>query len=124
LNDLLPLPYDEETLALIVRHVDEVQEGLGRPYLVENPSSYIGFRGSTMSEAQFLRELVRRSGCRLVLKDRLLAIRRLAAPRTFGQRRLDCWRPAAESNAGFSGDLTARHFGWQIPCGCALSRCR
>jgi uncharacterized protein (UPF0276 family) len=61
LNDLLPLPYDDETLALVVRHVDEVQEGLGQPYLVENPSSYVGFRGSTMSEVQFLRELVRRS---------------------------------------------------------------
>jgi hypothetical protein len=66
LNDLLPLPYDDETLALLVRHVHEVQEGLGRPYLVENPSSYVGFRGSTMSEAQFLRELARRSGCRLL----------------------------------------------------------
>jgi uncharacterized protein (UPF0276 family) len=66
LNDLLPLPYDEETLALVVRHVDEVQEGLGRPYLVENPSSYVGFRGSTMTEAQFLRELAQHSGCRLL----------------------------------------------------------
>jgi uncharacterized protein (UPF0276 family) len=37
-----------------------------RPYLVENPSSYVGFRGSTMSEVQFLRELVQRSGCRLL----------------------------------------------------------
>src|SRR5260370_42509159 len=66
LNDLLPLPYDDETLALLVRHVGEVQEGLGRPYLVENPSSYVGFRGSTMSEAEFLRELAQRSGCRLL----------------------------------------------------------
>src|SRR5260370_34527438 len=66
LNDLLPLPYDDETLALLVRHVDEVQEGLGRPYLVENPSSYVGFRRSTMSQGQFLRGLVRRSGCRLL----------------------------------------------------------
>jgi uncharacterized protein (UPF0276 family) len=66
LNDLLPLPYDEETLALVVRHVEEVQEGLGRPYLVENPSSYVGFAGSTMNEVEFLSELVRRSGCRLL----------------------------------------------------------
>jgi uncharacterized protein (UPF0276 family) len=43
-----------------------VQEGLGWPYLVENPSSYVGFRGSTMSEVGFLRELARRSGCRLL----------------------------------------------------------
>ncbi|TAK14650.1 MAG: DUF692 domain-containing protein [Acidobacteria bacterium] len=66
LNDLLPLPYDEETLAVLVRHVDEVQETLGRPYLVENPSSYVGFGRSTMGEAQFLTELVRRTGCRLL----------------------------------------------------------
>jgi uncharacterized protein (UPF0276 family) len=59
LNDLLPLPYDEETFALLVRHVEAVQEGLGRPYLLENPSSYAGFRGSTMSEVEFLRELTR-----------------------------------------------------------------
>ncbi len=68
LNDLLPLPYDEETLALLARHVDEVQEGLGRPYLVENPSSYIGFAGSTMTEVEFLSELVRRTGCRLLVR--------------------------------------------------------
>jgi uncharacterized protein (UPF0276 family) len=67
LNDLLPLPYDEETLALLVRHLDEVQEGLGRRYLVENPSSYVGFKGSTMTEVDFLSELVRRSGCGLLL---------------------------------------------------------
>lgn len=66
LNDLLPLPYDEETLAVLVRHVDEVQEALGRPYLVENPSSYVGFGRSTMNEAQFLTELVGRTGCRLL----------------------------------------------------------
>ncbi len=51
---------------LLVRHVDEVQEGLGRPYLVENPSSYVGFGNSTMNEVEFLSELVRRTGCRLL----------------------------------------------------------
>ena len=66
LNDLLPLPYDEETLALVVRHVDEVQQGFGRPYLVENPSSYVGFGASTMTEVEFLSELVSRTGCRLL----------------------------------------------------------
>lgn len=66
LNDLLPLPYDEETLRLVVRHVDEVQQGLGRAYLVENPLSYVGFGHSTMTEVEFLNELVRRSGCRLL----------------------------------------------------------
>jgi uncharacterized protein len=66
LNDLLPLPYDEETLAVVVRHVDEVQQGFGRPYLVENPSSYVGFGASTMTEVEFLSELVSRTGCRLL----------------------------------------------------------
>jgi uncharacterized protein (UPF0276 family) len=66
LNDLLPLPYDEETLRLLSSHIAEVQEALGRPYLVENPSSYVGFGASTMSEVEFLAELVRRTGCQLL----------------------------------------------------------
>jgi uncharacterized protein (UPF0276 family) len=66
LNDLLPLPYDEQTLRLLAAHVDEVQEGLGRAYLVENPSSYVGFGTSTMTEVEFLSELARRTGCRLL----------------------------------------------------------
>jgi hypothetical protein len=66
LNDLLPLPYDEETLGLLSTHIDEVQEGLGRRYLVENPSSYVGFGTSTMTEIEFLNELVARTGCRLL----------------------------------------------------------
>lgn len=66
LNDLLPLPYDRETLDLLCRHLDEVQEVLGRQYLVENPSSYLGFTGSTMTETELLSELVRRTGCGLL----------------------------------------------------------
>ncbi len=66
LNDLLPLPYDRETLDTVARHLHEVQDGLGRPYLLENPSSYVGFAGSTMTEIQFLNELVDRTGCRLL----------------------------------------------------------
>jgi uncharacterized protein (UPF0276 family) len=66
LNDLLPLPYDEETLGLIAAHLHEVQDGLRRPYLVENPSSYVGFGRSTMNEVEFLGELVRRTGCQLL----------------------------------------------------------
>ena len=66
LNDLLPLPYDANTLATIARHVDEVQQVLGRAYLVENPSSYVGFAGSTMTEVAFLAALVERTGCKLL----------------------------------------------------------
>ena len=66
LNDLLPLPYDQETLALVSDQLAEVQDGLGRPFLLENPSSYVGFAGSTMTEVQFLNELVDRTCCRLL----------------------------------------------------------
>jgi len=66
LNDLLPLPFDEEALHLIAAHIDEVQDALGRPYLIENPSSYVGFAGSTMTEVEFLGQLVARTGCRLL----------------------------------------------------------
>jgi len=66
LNDLLPLPYDEETLRLVSDQLGEVQDHLGRSFLLENPSSYVGFAGSTMTEVQFLNELVDRAGCRLL----------------------------------------------------------
>jgi uncharacterized protein (UPF0276 family) len=67
LNDLLPLPYNEETLAIVSDHIDEVQEVLGRRMLLENPSSYLAFADSTLSETQFLREIARRTGCGLLL---------------------------------------------------------
>ena len=67
LNDLLPLPYTEATLALVVRHVDEAQAALGRRILIENPSTYLRFEGEEMAETEFLRALARRSGCGLLL---------------------------------------------------------
>lgn len=66
LNDLLPLPYNEETLQILTDHIHEVQDGLGRAYLVENPSSYVGLQTSTMTEPEFLCDLVRRTGCELL----------------------------------------------------------
>jgi hypothetical protein len=63
LNDLLPLPYTEESLDVFCRHVDEAQEMLGRRLLIENPSSYLRFRHSTIPEAEFLTETARRTGC-------------------------------------------------------------
>lgn len=67
LNDLLPLPYTEETLSLMTRHVDEVQMALGRRILIENPSTYLRFDGEEIPETDFLRALARRSGCGLLL---------------------------------------------------------
>jgi uncharacterized protein (UPF0276 family) len=66
LNDLLPLPYDDETLQLVSSHLHQVQDTLRRPYVVENPSSYVGFGTSTMTEVEFLGELARRTGCGLL----------------------------------------------------------
>ncbi len=66
LNHLLPLPYTDETLGVVADHVDEVQNALGRCILIENPSSYLRFRHSSMAEPYFLAELARRTGCGLL----------------------------------------------------------
>lgn len=67
LNDLLPLPYTEESLDVMARAVLQAQDALKRRLLIENPSSYLRFRASTLHEADFLAELVRRTGCALLL---------------------------------------------------------
>jgi uncharacterized protein len=67
LNDLLPLPYTEETLALVADHIDEVQDVLGRQMLLENPATYLLFEESTIEETDFLRALAGRTGCGLLL---------------------------------------------------------
>lgn len=66
-NDLLPLPYTEEALAVVVRNVQRLQERLRRRVSIENPSCYLRFRHSTMSEPQFLAEVAQRSGCGILL---------------------------------------------------------
>jgi uncharacterized protein len=66
-NDLLPLPYTEEALDVVVRNVQRLQDRLGRQVSIENPSCYLGFTHSTMSEPEFLSEVARRSGCGLLL---------------------------------------------------------
>lgn len=63
LADLLPLPYTEEALDVAARNIDSVQNALGRSILVENPSTYLAFRHSSLSEPEFLSELARRAGC-------------------------------------------------------------
>lgn len=73
-NDLLPLPYTEEALQVVVRNVDRLQEKLGRQVLVENPSCYLAFAHSTLSEPEFLSELTRRSGCGLLLDANNIAV--------------------------------------------------
>ena len=67
LNDLLPLPYTEEALAILCRNVEQAQEAFGRQILVENPSSYVSFAESTIPEWEFMAETSRRTGCGLLL---------------------------------------------------------
>ena len=66
-NDLLPLPYTAATLTRVCDHIDEVQETIRRPLLLENPSTYLAFRESTMSETDFIRAIAGRTGCGLLL---------------------------------------------------------
>jgi uncharacterized protein (UPF0276 family) len=63
LADLLPLPMTEEALDIVCRHVDQVQDFLGRRILVENPSSYLQFRHSAIPEWEFLAAAAGRTGC-------------------------------------------------------------
>ena len=67
LNDLLPLPYNEASLDIVCRNVDRTQDFLGRQILVENASAYLTVAGATMPEAAFLGEVVRRTGCGVLL---------------------------------------------------------
>jgi uncharacterized protein (UPF0276 family) len=67
LNDLLPLPYTEATLAAVCDHIDQVQDVLARPILLENPSTYLLFEESTIPETAFIREIAARTGCGLLL---------------------------------------------------------
>ncbi|MDD1522593.1 MULTISPECIES: MNIO family bufferin maturase [Bradyrhizobium] len=66
-NDLLPLPYTAATLACVCDHIDQVQEAIRRPLLLENPSTYLAFRESSMRETEFIRAVAERTGCGLLL---------------------------------------------------------
>jgi len=67
LNDLLPAPYTAATLQRVCDHIDHVHERLGRRMLLENPATYVEFAASTMTETDFIGEVVRRTGCGLLL---------------------------------------------------------
>lgn len=66
-HDLLPLPYTEEALDLVCANIEQAQDALARPLLIENPSSYLTFADSTLTEWEFLTEMSRRTGCYLLL---------------------------------------------------------
>ncbi|BEU25790.1 DUF692 domain-containing protein [Paraburkholderia caribensis] len=66
-NDLLPLPYTQATLKRVCEHIEQVQDAIGRPILLENPSTYVTFESSTMRETDFLRAVTEHTGCGLLL---------------------------------------------------------
>jgi uncharacterized protein len=66
-NDLLPIAYDLPTLLRVCEHIDQVQNHFGRALLLENPSTYLAFERSTMSETDFIGDVARRTGCGLLL---------------------------------------------------------
>lgn len=67
LNDLLPLPYTAATLARVCAHINQVQDVLGRRMLLENPSTYLAFAETEMSEVEFLSQIAKTTGCGLLL---------------------------------------------------------
>ncbi|WP_419539575.1 DUF692 domain-containing protein [Paraburkholderia bengalensis] len=66
-NDLLPVPYTQKTLAQVCAHIEQVQDAIQRPLLIENPSTYIVFASSSMTEPEFLKAVTQRTGCGLLL---------------------------------------------------------
>ena len=73
-HDLLPLPYSDEAVAHVVGRIGQVQDHLGREILLENLSTYVQFSASSMTEWEFLTEVSRRSGCRLLLDVNNVAV--------------------------------------------------
>jgi uncharacterized protein (UPF0276 family) len=66
-HDLLPIPFTEASLAHVTRRIRTVQEFLERPLVLENPSTYVGFAGSTLTEWEFLTRMIEETGCGLLL---------------------------------------------------------
>ena len=66
-HDLLPLPFDDETLRLVVERAKRVQGETGAPFALENPSTYLTFRESTFAEHEFLVEVAERADCGILL---------------------------------------------------------
>ena len=100
--ETLPPPYDETTLDRASRHIEQTQEALGRTLLLENPYSYIRLSNSTMEETGFLRAIVARTGCKLLL-DVNNAFISAANNRASAQEYLDAFPVEAVGEIHISG---------------------
>jgi len=78
-NDLLPVAFNRSSLDIMVANVQQVQDRLRRPILVENISAYLGWADDSLAEPQFFNELARRSGCGLLLDVNNLVVNALNA---------------------------------------------
>ena len=67
LNDLLPVPYTEEALKILAKNISHFQNEIGRQILIENPSSYLEYKSSEMTEPEFMIELCRKADCKILL---------------------------------------------------------
>lgn len=67
LSDLLPLPYNQKTEDMVCSHIDQVQTRLGQQMLLENPSNYLRLSDSVHSESDFIANVIKRTGCGLLL---------------------------------------------------------
>jgi uncharacterized protein len=78
-NDLLPIAFSDASLEIMVANVQQVQERLRRPILVENISAYVGWADDHLAEPQFFNELARRSGCAVLLDVNNIVVNALNA---------------------------------------------
>ena len=103
--DLLPIPFTDESLALLTRHVDEVQQRLSRRLLVENISAYVGWAGDTLAEPEFFNELTRRSGCGLLLDVNNLVVNARNAGRSPDEAAREAMRWVDAVRPGSVGEI-------------------
>ncbi|OYT92471.1 MAG: hypothetical protein CFE43_08475 [Burkholderiales bacterium PBB3] len=87
-SDLLPIPFTPEALNVLCQHVDQVQERLGRPFMVENLSAYIAWQAppeeAAWQETEFLMALARRTGCSLLVDVNNIYVNALNASKAAG----------------------------------------
>ena len=98
LNDLLPLPYTQETLDALCRNIERTQEYFGRRILVENPSTYIAFANNEMTEYQFMNRAAEMTGCGLLLDINNIYVQAF-------NHGYDAWEYISEINAKDVGEM-------------------
>lgn len=101
LNDLLPLPLSQSALDLLCQRVDQVQDALRRPILLENVSTYLRYRVDAMSEADFLLALAQRTGCQILLDVNNLYVNQI----NHGESALEAMATIAAHSTNVVGEI-------------------